>query len=531
MELILGIDLGTTNSVIYGWDKVAKGPRAYEIIHGVNLLPSVVSYYEGNWLVGQEAKNRRLAYPNETIVSIKRHMGTDYLTHEIGGKCWTPVEISKIIIQKLISIAQEKIPDSEIAHLVIAHPYDFDENGEEGRLVKDTLDAARSAVENLPEEKIKHIVEPTAAALTCGIEDGLETGQIILVFDMGGGTLDITVFEVIINTTPRELILVVKALGGDQDLGGNNFDEVIVKKFKEILGDVGVYLDEIPDLQRKQMEADLEEKAEEAKKALTNGLKNYHFVFDVPGHPPVSKVISDAQVDEWFAPLFEKVSRCLEKTVEDMQTKRKTRVEYIDHVLLVGGSTYMRQIRKLVKDILKRDVHIARNTAEYIAKGAAYYSAMEAGVLEGAYKRVILIPLPRLRGKEKLPFSLGMLGELQGEQVFWPILYRKTSLPASTEELQLSIIGGDSKDQDLVFLHAPDKANLEFFTGMEISEARTQGVKEVGRMIFKNVGPPNGESKDVSLSVELDNLGQLKATLKMPEGSLTEEIEIPMTES
>jgi len=422
------------------------------------------------------------------------------------------------------------VAGSKTARLVIAHPYDFSQAA-----IADTLEATKVVVGDLPETHIKPIVEPIAAALACGIETRLKTGQIILVFDMGGGTLDITVFLVIIDKPRKELILRVIALGGDKELGGDNFDEVVVEKFKEILSAEGVDLDDFPDLQRKQVEAELEMQAEETKKHLTNGMDRWNVVFNLPGHP-ISIVIERTQIEEWFKPLLEKVNDCLAETIKNMQANADAGIEQINHVLLVGGSTHMSQVKELVKNTLKKEVHIASNTAEFIAKGAAYYSAMEAGILESEeglrYKRVKLIRLvedDELAEQIALPFSVGILGKLKQAEVFWPIFYSKASVPTSSEELQLSLKGGDSRDQDLILLRAPDRGNREFFTGMEISEARTHGVEELGRLTFENVCPPNVKSQDVSLSVKLDNQGRLEATLKLPEDFLTRETKIPMT--
>ncbi|MBW3606704.1 MAG: Hsp70 family protein, partial [Actinobacteria bacterium] len=372
MARAVGIDLGTTNSVVAAMEggESTVIPNA----EGSRTTPSVVGFSKsGEILTGEVAKRQAVTNPDRTIQSVKRHMGTDWDV-EIDGKKYTPQEISARILQKLKRDAQAYMGD-EVTQAVITVPAYFG-------------DAQRQATQEAGKiaglEVLRIINEPTAAALAYGLDK--EAEQTILVFDLGGGTFDVSILEI------AEGVFDVKATSGDTSLGGDDWDQVIiewlVKRFKDNHG-VDLSVDRMA-LQR------LKEAAEKAKRELsttTEASINLPFITataDGPLH--LEETLSRSQFQQMTSDLLDRTREPFHAAIRDAGIKPGD----IDQVIMVGGSTRMPAVVELVKELTGgKEPHKGVNPDEVVAVGAA----LQAGVLKGDVKDVLLLDVT--------PLSLG----------------------------------------------------------------------------------------------------------------------------
>jgi molecular chaperone DnaK len=396
MSKAVGIDLGTTNSVVSVLE--AGEPAVIPNAEGARTTPSVVAFSKtGEVLVGEVAKRQAITNPDRTVRSVKRRMGTDWKI-DIDGKNYSAQEISARILQKLKRDAEAYLGDT-VTQAVITTPAYFD-------------DAQRQATKEAGQiaglEVLRIINEPTAAALAYGLDK--EHDQTILVFDLGGGTYDVSLLEI------GEGVFEVKATAGNTHLGGDDWDQRVidwmVTEFKNAHG-VDLSNDKMA-LQR------LKEAAEKAKIELSSAQQttiNLPFITatsEGPLHLELS--VSRSKFQEMTSDLLDSCRGPFEQAIRDAGVS----TDQIDHVILVGGSTRMPAVVELVRSLTGKDPHKGVNPDEVVAVGAA----IQAGVLKGDVKDVLLLDVT--------PLSLGI--ETKG-QIFTKLIERNTTIPTKRSEV------------------------------------------------------------------------------------------------
>ncbi len=401
MARAVGIDLGTTNSVV----SVLEGgePTVITNAEGFRTTPSVVAFTkDGEVLVGETAKRQNVTNVDRTISSVKRHMGTDWSV-DIDGKKYTPQEISARILAKLKRDAEHYLGEP-VTDAVITVPAYF--NDAERQATKEAGEIAGLTV-------LRIINEPTAAALAYGLDKGKED-ELILVFDLGGGTFDVSLLEV--GKDDDFSTIQVRSTAGDNRLGGDDWDQRIVdyliKRFKDSTG-VDVSGDKIA----KQR---LKEASEQAKKELSSSMSTSvqlpYLSLTENGPANLDETLTRAKFEELTADLLERTRKPFQDVIKEAGIK----VADVAHVVLVGGSTRMPAVVELVKKLTGgKDPNKGVNPDEVVAVGAA----LQAGVLKGERKDVLLIDVT--------PLSLGI--ETKGG-IMTKLIERNTAIPTKRSE-------------------------------------------------------------------------------------------------
>ncbi|MEK4908301.1 molecular chaperone DnaK [Niallia sp. FSL M8-0099] len=459
MSKIIGIDLGTTNSCVAvlegGEPKVIPNPE------GNRTSPSVVAFKNGERQVGEVAKRQSITNPN-TIMSIKRHMGTDYKV-EVEGKNYSPQEVSAIILQYLKGYAEEYLGE-KVTKAVITVPAYF--NDAERQATKDAGKIAGLEVERI-------INEPTAAALAYGL-DKTDEDQTILVYDLGGGTFDVSILEL------GDGVFEVKSTAGDNRLGGDDFDQVIidylVDQFKKENG-IDLSKDKMA-LQR------LKDAAEKAKKDLSGVAStqiSLPFITAGEAGPLHLEVtLSRAKFEEISASLVERTMGPTRQALKDAGLNASE----IDKVILVGGSTRIPAVQEAIKKEIGKEPHRGVNPDEVVAMGAA----IQGGVITGDVKDVVLLDVT--------PLSLGI--ETMGG-VFTKLIERNTTIPTSKSQ---------------VFSTAADNQTAVDIHVLQGERPMAADNKTLGRFQLADIPPAPRGIPQIEVSFDIDKNGIVNVRAK-----------------
>jgi len=461
MSKVIGIDLGTTNSCV----AVLEGGEPVIIPNneGMRTTPSVVAFTkDGERLVGEPAKRQAVTNADRTITSIKTHMGTDYKVN-IDGKDYTPQEISAIILQKLKADAESYLGE-KVTEAVITVPAYFTDAQRQA-----TKDAGKIA--GLDVKRI--INEPTAASLAYGM-DKLDQEKKILVFDLGGGTFDVSILEIGDGTFE------VLATAGNNRLGGDDFDNILVDYLAEEFEKA-----EGVDLRKDKMSLQrLREAAEKAKKELSSTMStniNLPFITATAEGPKhLNMDLTRAKFNELTAGLVAKTMEPTKQALADANLSKSD----IDDVLLVGGSTRIPAVQDAVKDFIGKDPHKGINPDECVAVGAS----IQAGVLTGEVNDILLLDVT--------PLSLGI--ETLGN-VFTKIIERNTTIP--TKKSQVFSTAADN--QTAVDIHV-----------LQGERAMAYDNTTLGRFQLTNIPPAKRGVPQIEVTFDIDANGIVNVTAK-----------------
>ena len=469
MARAVGIDLGTTNSAV----AVLEGgePTIIANAEGGRTTPSVVAFSKGGEvLVGEIAKRQAVTNVDRTIRSVKRHIGRDWTSPEIDGKTYTAQEISARILQKLKRDAEAYLGEN-VTDAVITVPAYFDDHERQA-----TKEAGEIAGLNV----LRIINEPTAAALAYGLDKGKED-ELILVFDLGGGTFDVSLLEVGKDPDDGFSTIQVRATSGDNQLGGDDWDERIVNHLLTTVKNTsGVDLSKDKIAMQRLRDASEQAKKELSSSTSTNVSLQYLSMSE-NGPIHLEETISRAQFEQLTKDLLDRTRQPFQNVIKDAGIS----LSDIDHVVLVGGSTRMPAVTALVKELTGgKEPNKGVNPDEVVAVGAS----LQAGVLKGERKDVLLIDVT--------PLSLGI--ETKGG-LFTKLIERNTAIPTKRSE---------------VFSTAEDNQPSVLIQVFQGEREIAQHNKQLGTFELTGIAPAPRGVPQVEVTFDIDANGIVNVSAK-----------------
>lgn len=483
---ILGIDLGTTNSVVSYFNSRMNQPEPIDISNGFGKIPmpSIVQYrhdegFEEEWVIGEEAYHSMKIYPEETILSIKRKMGSKE-TVVLGGKAYLPEEISARILQALLNHVKSLNPKMVLVGVVVSVPYDFDDAAK-----KATMKACQLA--GLSDSLICLIEEPKAAALAYNFRHDLMEDEKVMVFDFGGGTLDITVFHVAMKTE-ETIHLKVISEGGEAYHGGDNVDELLY-------GQLLRWMEEKSGLSRndlsKESIAELTQRARETKERLSGVMKyRIPYTFCVP---PFVMPITRLQFDDLIDPFMKKTQQLVLQALKDGYSG-EIKASEITRILLEGGSSRMPWVKNMLLEIFEDEekIYVSEQPALDISIGATYYAAMKLGLLQGRDLETID---KEVHFEVPVAHDIGFEIDYVGSKHFYSMIGRGTPYPLARKSMTFTLSGETEEDMTTLDIKILERIKK----GDELKKCKLIGEVKVEGLPKR----PSGRTKlQVTLSIE-----------------------------
>lgn len=480
-EYILGIDLGTTHSVISYWNRSKQIPEPIDMSNGFGKIPmpSVVQFrkedLDEEWIIGEEALNSLVIYPTTTIQSIKTLMGSDTKIN-IGKQSYLPEEISAMILKTLMEQVKSINPKSECVGVVVSVPYDFDDAAK-----KATIRACHLA--GLNEELIGLIEEPKAAALAYNYAHPFKENEVLLVFDFGGGTLDITVFQVQ-RVTEKTQTLKVLSEGGEAKHGGDIIDHLLQEHFLDVLEKKGFPRDSLTP----ENLGELSIRCKETKERLSGATKvRVPFGFC---NPPFILGFTRNEFELLITTFIEKTKNLIYRALQDAY-KGAINSDDVDKILLEGGSSQMPWVKELMLQIFKDQgkIYASERPALDISLGATLYAAMKLGVHE---QNDLVTGSSLINFELCVPHDIGFEVEVNQRKTFFSMISRGTPYQLAKRSQVFTLTGEDLEDMTTLSVRILERIHKE--KGID-------GCSLIGDVSI--VGLPKRPSGETQIRVEL----------------------------